>query len=225
MGMISVSQAAPLLGISERRVRQLLARGEMKGQRVGWSWIIDRKVIERARRRPEVGRRWSPEAAWALLQIAAGEHPKVSVVEASRAKHRLAEHDLDVLVMKLASRGEIRRFYGHKSVLEPLAREDMVVRSGVSAAGEHNADIIALDFVEAYVPKGRLEKLVKKYALESSPERPNILIRVVDDKVWPFPKNAKVAPRVVVAVDLLDADDERSRRAGVGLAKLAWPGR
>lgn len=225
MGVLSVSQAAPELGVSERRVRQMLERGELEGQRVGWSWIIDRKVLERARRRPEVGRRWSPEAAWALLEIAAGERPNVSDVEASRAKHRLAEHDLDVLVMKLASRGEIRRFYGHKSVLEPLAHEDKVVRSGVSAAGEHNADIIALEFLEAYVLKGRIEKLVKKYALESSPERPNILFRVVDDEVWPFPKNAKFASRVVVAVDLLDADDERSRRAGAGLAKLAWPGR
>lgn len=224
MGMIGVSQAAPELGISERRVRQMLERGELEGQRVGWSWIIDRKVLERARRRPEVGRRWSPEAAWALLQIAGGEHPQVSVVEASRAKYRLAEHDLDVLVMKLASRGEIRRFYGHKSILQQLGDEDMVVRSGVSAAREYKADIIALEFLEAYVPVGRIEKLAKKYALDCSPERPNILFRVVDDKVWPFPKNAKFASRIVVAVDLLDADNVRSRRAGAGLAKLAWPG-
>ncbi|MEK7295053.1 MAG: helix-turn-helix domain-containing protein [Actinomycetota bacterium] len=223
MGLLSVSQAAPRLGISDRRVRQMLERGEMEGQRVGWSWVIDSKAIDVVRRRPLAGRRWSPEAAWALLLLANGEHPNMTVMEASRAKHRLTDHDLDVLVMKLASRGEIRKFYGHKSILQPLADERMVVRSGVSAAREHNADIIALEFLEAYVPVGRIEKLVKKYALESSPERPNILFRIVDDKVWPFPKNVKVASRVVVAVDLLDSDNERTRRAGAGLARLAWP--
>ncbi|MEK7410000.1 MAG: helix-turn-helix domain-containing protein, partial [Actinomycetota bacterium] len=94
MGVLSVSEAAPRLGISDRRVRQMLERGEMKGQRVGRSWVIDSKVIERVRRRPEVGRRWRPEAAWALLQLADGKHPNVSAMEASRAKHRLVEHDL-----------------------------------------------------------------------------------------------------------------------------------
>ncbi len=223
MGLLSVSEAASRLGISDRRVRQMLERGEMEGQRVGWSWVMDSKVIDAIRRRPEVGRRWSLEAAWALLQIAAGEQPNASVVEMSRAKSRLADRGIEELVMKLVARGEVRKFYGHKSILQPLADESMVVRSGVSAAREYNADIIALEFLEAYVPASRIEELATKYTLESSPERPNILIRVVDDEVWPFPKNAKVASRVVVAVDLLDADNERTRRAGAALAKLAWP--
>lgn len=225
MEVMSVSQAAPELGVSDRRVRQMLARGELEGQHVGRSWIIDSKAIDSVRRRPEVGRPWNSVAAWALLQIAAGEHPNVSVAQASRAKRRIADHGINDLVMKLVSRGKKRKFYGHKSILERIADEQMVVRSGVSAAREHNADIVALDFLEAYVPMGKFNKLIKKYALEKSSERANILLRVVDDKAWPFPKNAKVAPRVVVALDLLDADDERSRRAGVGLARLAWPGK
>ena len=224
MEILSVSEAAPKLGVSERRVRQMLERGDMEGQRVGRSWIIDSKAIDGVRRRPEVGRPWKAVAAWALLHIAAGEEPNVSVAEASRAKRRIADRGIEDLVMKLAPRGKNRKFYGHKSILQRMAAEQMVVRSGVSAAQEHNADIVALDFLEAYVPAGQFEKLVRKYALEKSSERANILLRVVDDKVWPFPKNAKVAPRVVVAVDLLDADDERSRRAGAALARLAWPG-
>ncbi len=224
MNVLNVSQAALKLGVSDRRVRQMLERGELEGQRLGSLWLIDPIVVERARRRPEIGRRWSPEAAWALLQIVNGEDPKVSAVEVSRAKRRLAERGIVDLVIKLSSRGRVRRLYGHKAILDDLANEDMVVRGGVSAAREHRADIIALDFLEAYVPASRIGKLIKKYALEDSPERPNILIRVVDDKIWPFPKNAKVASRIVVAVDLLDADDERSRRAGAGLARLAWRG-
>jgi hypothetical protein len=225
MEVFSVSQIAPELGVSDRRVRQMLGRGEMEGQHVGRSWIIDSKAIDAVRRRPEVGRPWNPVAAWALLRIAAGEHPNVSVAQASRAKRRIADSGINDLVMKLVSRGKKRKFYGHKSILQRLAAEQMVVRSGVSAAREHSADIIALDYLEAYVPAGQFKKLIKKYALEKSSERANILLRVVDDEAWPFPKNAKVASQVVVAVDLLDADDERSRRAGAGLARLAWPGK
>ena len=55
MEILSVSEAAPKLGVSERRVRQMLERGDMEGQRVGRSWIIDSKAIEGVRRRPEVG--------------------------------------------------------------------------------------------------------------------------------------------------------------------------
>ena len=224
MGVLNVSQAALKLGVSDRRVRQMLERGDIEGQRVGLFWLIDPIVVERARRRPELGRRWSPAAAWALLQIAEGKLPKVSAVEVSRAKRRLAERGIGDLVIKLASRGNVRRFYGHKSDLKRLANEDMVVRGGVSAAREHRADIIALDFLEAYVPASRIKKLIKKYALADVSDLANVLFRVVDDSVWPFPKNAKVASRIVVGVDLLDADDERSRRAGAGLVGLAWPG-
>lgn len=223
MRLLSVSEAALQLGISDRRVRQVLERGELEGQRVGRSWVIGSKAIEGVRHRPSVGRRWSPEAAWALLQLAGGEQPTVSVVESSRAKSRLANRGIDELVMKLVARGKVRKFYGHGSVLQQLADENIVVRSGVSAAREYNADIVALEFLEAYVPASRIEELAKKYALESSPERPNILFRLVPDRVWPFPKNAKVASRVVVAVDLLDADNERTRRAGAELARLSWP--
>jgi hypothetical protein len=60
--------------------------------------------------------------------------------------------------------------------------------------------------------------VVQRYALEEDPERPNLLLRVVDDDVWPFEAGTNIAPRPVVAVDLLESDDDRSRRAGLELA-------
>ena len=50
MNVLNVSQAALRLGVSDRRVRQMLERGELEGQRVGLFWIIDPMVVERARR-------------------------------------------------------------------------------------------------------------------------------------------------------------------------------
>ena len=53
--------------------------------------------------------------------------------------------------------------------------------------------------------------------MEERSERANVVFRVVEDQSWPFPEGAVVAPPAVVAVDLLESEDERSRRAGAEL--------
>jgi len=65
--------------------------------------------------------------------------------------------------------------------------------------------------LEAYLPASALLGLVDRFALEESPHRPNIILLVVDDAGWPFGPNVDVAPLPVVAVDLLQLNDERSR--------------
>ncbi|GBE24221.1 hypothetical protein BMS3Bbin02_00490 [bacterium BMS3Bbin02] len=52
---------------------------------------------------------------------------------------------------------------GHPSVLEPLAAEPDVVRSGASAAADHGADVMASDFLEAYVPEARIAAMINLY--------------------------------------------------------------
>ena len=51
MEWISTSDASRLLGVTPRRVRQLLLLGELAGRRVDGSWQVDRfSVLERASR-------------------------------------------------------------------------------------------------------------------------------------------------------------------------------
>lgn len=220
MNFEGVPQVATELGVSQRRVRQMLADGQLAGQRLGREWVIDPRARERvSRRQQSVGRPWNASSAWALLALANGEQPELAPVERSRAKQRLAEHGLIGLVERLRARAKPRRLYGHPAVFDRLARESEVVRSGVSAAAEYGADIVASNEFEGYVRASGIEPLVRRYALDPDAEQPNIMLRVVDDEFWSYLKAAKVAPRPVVAVDLLDADDERSRRAGVELAK------
>jgi len=167
----------------------MLADGKLSGQRLGREWVIDPRDLERVRlRRQPVGRPWNASSAWALL--------------ASR----------------LRARSELRRVYGHPAVLGRLAEEPAVVRSGVSAAADYGANIAASNEFEGYVSARKLKLLVDRYALDESAEQPNIVLHVVADRVWPFQPGAKVAPRFVVALDLLEADGERSRRAGAELA-------
>jgi len=216
MEVLSVARAADVLEVSPRRVRQLLESGRLPGQQLGRSWVIDRGDIDRLRRNG-VGRPWSASSAWAVLELAAGREPDLSAVERSRARKRLADCGVAGLVVKLRARAERRGVYAHPSVLDRLAHDDRVVRGGVSAARECRVDVIVQDAAEVYVRASDVVDLVNSYALDENHDRPNVIVRVVDDEAWQFSDGEKVAPWPVVAVDLLDADDERSRRAGLEL--------
>ena len=217
MSKLGVIEAADELGVSPRRVRQMLADGIVSGQRVGRAWVIDRSALDELRdRRPEVGRPWRAASAWVLLALANGEDIEVSAVERSRARRRL-ESGLARLVGRLGARARRRRFYAHPSVIDRLASSSDVVRSGVSAADEHELDLVAGDLFEGYVRESAICGLVERFALDEDAERSNVLFRVVDDDIWPFRADEVVASTPVVAVDLLEAGDDRSRRAGAAL--------
>jgi excisionase family DNA binding protein len=216
MSLVGVVEAAEELEVSPRRVRQLLASGRLPGQRAGRSWAIDRVDVEHLRR-SRVGRPWSSSSAWAVLGFAAGGNPELSPVERSRARKRLADNGLAGLVGQLRSRSERREMYAHPSALDRIVDEDGVVRGGVSAPVEYGVDLIVSDEAEVYVRARNLADLIDRYALDPHADRSNLIIRVVDDDVWPFDEGANVAPWSVIAVDLLDANDERSRRAGLEL--------
>ncbi len=53
--MLTTTDAAARLGISERRVRQLIASGALTAQRHGRDWVIDPRALPRAEARPHVG--------------------------------------------------------------------------------------------------------------------------------------------------------------------------
>lgn len=71
--------------------------------------------------------------------------------------------------------------------------------------------------VEGYVRASGIDHLVDRFALGHHPARPNVLLRIVDDDVWPFETDQRLAGRAVVGVDLLESDDPRARRAGAEL--------
>jgi excisionase family DNA binding protein len=216
--MVGVVEAAEMLGVSDRRVRQMLADGVIAGERVGRAWVIDADQVWSAKAQlPEVGRPWNASSAWAVLALAGGEDPDLDPIERSRARKRLAQ-GLPAILGRLGARAQRRRFYAHPGVLGRLGEAPQVVRSGLSASVDHDADLVAGEGFEGYVRSSALDVLVVKFALDGDAPRPNVLLRVVHDAEWPFSQDQRVAPRAVVAVDLLDSDDPRARRAGAELA-------
>lgn len=217
MALRGVEQAAEELEVTPRRVRQMLADGTLEGQRVGSVWVIDERALQfAAQRRRAAHRPWNPSSAWAVLALADGAEPACAPGERSRARRRLAG-GLANLVGPLASRAHSRWFYAHPSVIERLAARPGVVRTAASASPEHHLGLVGSWPLEAYVRQGDLEGILNEEAMEERTERFNLLLRVVEDRLWPFGQGAEVAPRAVVAVDLLESEDERARRAGAEL--------
>lgn len=202
----------------------MINAGILEAEKVGDRWFLDPSSVDRRLRfSAPVGRSFSARNAWALLLLlnSGGRYSgkwleRLSPWARSRARTQLKSRDLSALVPRLRGRAIVRRLRAHPSDIARFAAEPGVVRSGVSAASDYDIDIVAPGEVEAYVPARLFPKLVKKYRFDMGPN-PNVILHVVEDKDWPFSRSCKVAPPCVAAIDLIEADDERSRRAGRAL--------
>lgn len=129
----------------------------------------------------------------------------------SRLRRLLRENDLQDVLPSLVRRGRRLELRAHASDLPRIEAEPDVVRSGLSAASEHRLDVIAPGVLEAYIPARGLSELGRRYRLKPSADA-NVILHVVDGH-WPFAPNQRIAPRLAAVLDLLDHDDDRSRRA------------
>ena len=213
MAVVGVSEAARRLGVTPRRVRQMIADRKLPARRVGRVWAISERDLRSVSRRP-AHRPWKPASAWAVLAAAEGTvPPSLSAYERHRARQRLKE-GLPNIVTLLAERAHRRTFYVHPSDVDRILNTAGVVRTAASAAAEHDIDLIGPGPEEVYVSESTLAQIAASCHMEERPERPNLVMRVVADPHWPFAEDAAVAPAAVAAVDLLESDNDRARRAG-----------
>ena len=216
---IGASEVAKRLHVNEARVRALIERGALPGRKLANRWLVPAHALHNSSITARVeGRPFSSENAWGLLFLASGKPAEwLSAVERSRLKARLKAPRFP-FASRFRRRANVAYLRGDERALRKIVADDQFVRSGVSAAEHHNVDVVAPGVVEGYLPKERLAKLSHEHALRAVPEgSANLIVRAVDD-LWPF-KSERVAPEAVVAVDLIDSADQRSRRAGSELLK------
>lgn len=232
MELLSVKQAAALLGVDDSRVRQLLHDGKLQGQRVGGRWLVaGGSVRDRKDRGPRSRRPLSARNAWGVLAVLDGHRPVgLSDAEKSRVRMRLRNllaHERlapGLLQELLAARAEVRSCRVHSGVLPALLAAQDVVRGGASAAAQVGADYVALGCAEIYVHPERVEKLEAEFGLVRDEERGNVSLRIPPAEMWSFlasrPGTAGQghdAPASVVAADLLDLHEGRADAAAAGL--------
>lgn len=221
---VSAKDAARRLGVDDSRVRQLLGKGELPGRKVADRWVVDLSALERRKAMArERGRLMEPRNAWGLLFLASGESAQWLASDArSRLRRCLREGWLRTHHVRLGRRARTHYFAAGDRARADIARDPRFIRSGVSAAPEYSADVRAPRVLEGYLPEDDLQKAVYRHALRPVDEREADLVLHAVSGFWPF-QGRKIAPRAVVAVDLVDSLDQRSRRAGEALLQRLAP--
>lgn len=219
MSYLGVIEAAGKLGVSPRRIRQLIDSGELDARRIGRSWLLDAGSVEgRLRASGGSGRPLAPKNAWRLALLAEGsEDDELSASERWRMrgalKLLLEGADLPSIDRKLRARSDrIEPRFAHPSVLGRLAEDGALVVSGQRAASELGSDLVPDERLEAYVREEDLARVEKRYRLQPAESQDaNVVLQVLrgPDVAW----KQHVAPRLFVAADLSRSFDARAKRA------------
>ncbi len=214
--MLSVGEAASRLGVHPGRVRQLVAAGELSAVKVGGRWLLADDAVEaRVVSVEPIHRALSPRAAWGLLAAVAMQPiPWLAPSERRRAEARAAVWSLPERVVGCRRRAVRFERYVHPSLGARLADDARFVRSGVSARAVM-PDVLAVDEVEGYVAAEDWAGLVDDYGLVEG-GRANVRVRVPPAGLFVLGAEGE-AWWPVVAVDLFEAGDDRSRRAALQL--------
>ena len=217
MRVVGAAEAAGRLGVTPRRVRQMIASGQLPACRVGRVWAIDEHDVEAAVRRP-AHRPWKPASAWAVLAAAEGSlPPSLPAYERHRALKRL-EAGLANIVVLLSQRCRRRTFYAHPADADRIVAVPGVVRTAASAADEHGIDLVGPGPAEAYV-SGSVFAATSPPAsiLRSGPSGPTSCCgssTTLTGRSPPEPWSPRgLSPRSTC----LESGDERTRRAGAEL--------
>lgn len=212
---VPIPEAARLLGVSADRARALAVSGQLEARKLGDRWFVERAALEQRLRRGALdGRRFSPRNAWALLLLASGE--KVGGIDSSvrsRLKRALARDGFVELAPRLTGRAAPQSFRSHPGEIAHLLEDPDLIRSGISA-GADDFDLVSGQETDGYVQGARLDRLASDHALEPSGAEGNVRLRVVPDEAWPLIAGRQIAPEAAIALDLAEAPDPRSARAG-----------
>jgi excisionase family DNA binding protein len=215
--VLTVADAAEVLGLSPSRVRAMASRGQIEATKIGGRWLIDRDAVEsRQRKGGHAGRPFEAHNAWALLLIASGGKPEgVHPVVRSRLRRAQRRDGVGRLAPRLVRRGESRFFDVHPGEIGYLLEDPGFLRTGISAAGDYELELVSGQEADGYVSQKELGRVIADHALSKSQAgSAPVRVRVVPNKAWRHVESDKHAPLATVALDLAEDPDPRSALVG-----------
>ncbi len=201
--MLSVHDVSKRLGVSERRVRAMIASGRLPATRVGRSWVVDAASLARVDGFRPSGRPLGTLTAWDEL-LDHGPPPPFDVGMA-RSRYR--------------RRAEIRRVDSPQA--EAAVADDVVASGGWTAAMRHDASIDedpSAAFV-VYVSATEVDAWQERHWLVPSDAGP-IVVEVIPQTVAERfgSEPGRIVPPRVAAVDLSEMGGVRRLEA----ARRLW---
>jgi excisionase family DNA binding protein len=232
---LSVAQAAARLQVSPRRVRQLLAAGELAGEDFGGRELLDAAQVERrAGRRPPPGRPYSPSLAWMLLALLSDpESPKLSGADRS-TRHRLRRllaqlsdpqgPSVEELESLLRRRARTHRYWIHPGLVAQVFTDPRVSAGRARAAAAYGLDVNPGEDALGYVAATDLADVEAEYALEPDLDGPLELRAYEPQLSETTPSGGMPVPVAAAVFDLLESDDVRLQRIARNWLDRALPG-
>lgn len=215
MAAVAVSDAARSLGVSQQRVRAMLADGRLEGKKLGDVWLVEvpdqRDPSLRPRRRP-----MSPAQAWRGLALLSGfefdADPSVKGHLRARLRRVLADESLDdvaragILRAWFRERAAAQRYFVPDVPLAQLRRDSRALPSGASHPDSPVRDV---SLFEAYIAAEELAAVIRNHSMIADAAG-NVLLRSVSEPEGLIWIGKGTLPAACVAVDLAEHDDARS---------------
>lgn len=206
--LMTIQDAARVLGVSDRHVNRLLDSGELVRVARG---LVDRHSVESYRSQARGGRKrvWAERTAWAAIALLSGEHPSwLGQVQVSRLRSVLRVATVEDLVVRCRDRADVRVYTGHSSVASRLASAVAHVDTARLGLVGVNVDTT----VDGYLPADRLDTVVRQYVLREDPAGRYVL-RVTEFDFAVVTRLAVATP-VLAALDAATSTDPRVRGVG-----------
>lgn len=231
---LSVAQAAARLKVSPRRVRQLLAAGELAGEDVGGRALLDAAQVEsRAARRPSPGRPFSPALAWMLLAVLSDPGSPPATAADRSTRHRLRRllaqlsdpqgPSVEELVSLLRRRARSNRYWIHPGLMAQVFTDPRVSDGRARAAAAYGLDVSPGDDALGYVAESDLADVEAQYALEPDLNGPLELRAYEPQPAGTTPLVGGPVPVAAAVFDLLESDDVRLQRIARNWLDRALP--
>lgn len=224
MNAVSVRDASHALGVSNQRVRAMLADGQLRGNKVGGVWLVELPDQRSGHLRPP-RRPMSATQAWNALAILSDIPFEMDSSARSRLRSRIRRGLVDCGANNEKLAGVSRAWFRQRSKPEgffvasvpfaQLSKDPRVYRSGVSHIDSPVRDA---KFLEAYVELAALKPLIRDYAMVSD-VKANVLLRVVSNPVGTKLLHSDSFPKACIAADLAEHDDQRSIGAAADLLR------
>jgi len=189
--MISVAEAADFLGVSQRRIRQLIALGSISAEKKGNLWLMEYRDLRSFK---PLGRPFPPKTAYLFAQFVENGN-----LESTSAKYRLnkylqqlkdsltenpdGEETAKLISTWLNARGKRLPMYCKNLV--KLSKDSRFIAGGVS---DSRAGISAPDYFEGYVSESNFDNLRWDYWIKEPDDiEPNLVLHVCEFEIKTLP--------------------------------------
>lgn len=212
-GYLSVADAAQRLGVGSHRVYELIKCGTVDAQKVSErTTLVEATSLLRYQAfARKAGRPFGPSMAMGALWILSGaEASWLTYHQRRRALQALEDFSAEDLAAKCRRRAKVVRLRIDGSFVDEAM--SVIRPSGLSALDFYDFDLIlSKNIYEGYIDAVGLSHLRERCFAESD-ARGNLIVHVAEGS---YLKGASPMPEAVVALDLAESLDIRTRRAGL----------